>query len=233
MTEIIAIIPVRYYSTRFHAKALADIDGVPMVIRCARNAEKALGIDKVVIAIDNHDMVDIVKKHGYRCCGTYTSHRNGTERVAEVAQVIDADIYLILQDNEPMLHYSSIHRLGYAKMQHMDRVACGMCKIGADEDVNDATMVKIQIEDGNTLLHASRKPISTEYKHVGMYAYTKPELEAYAGYVSSLERREGIEILRNLEIGQHVGMVEMHNSLSVDLPEHIARVEERLRADGQ
>jgi 3-deoxy-manno-octulosonate cytidylyltransferase (CMP-KDO synthetase) len=204
-----------------------------MVLHCARNAVLALGHSKVVVATDDTGIHRLVEDKGYNAIKIASTCINGTERVAAVSKILDADVYLNLQGDEPMLHFSSIHRVGFAKMQHPNSVICGMCQIGADEDPDDETIVKVQFENGSDLLAMSRKPISDTYKQVGIYAYNKTELDTYMQVRNSwLERKEGIEILRFLETDINVKMVEVHNSLSVDLREHIQRVEERMETDG-
>ena len=98
---VIAVIPARYGSTRLPAKALADIDGVPMVVRVWRQVSMARSIERVIVATDDERIAAPVRAAGGEAMMTSAAHQSGTDRIAEVAGKVHADIYINVQGDQP------------------------------------------------------------------------------------------------------------------------------------
>src|ERR1700681_3557123 len=97
----IAVVPARYGSSRLPAKALAEIGGVPMVVRVWRQASKARSLSRVVVATDDERIAAPVREAGGEAIMTSVAHVSGTDRIAEVARLIHADVYVNVQGDLP------------------------------------------------------------------------------------------------------------------------------------
>src|SRR5262249_55059220 len=98
-----AVIPARYGSTRLPAKALAEIDGVPMVVRVWQQTTKARAIDRTIVATDDERIAEVVRRAGGEAMITAATHQSGTDRIAEVARRVSAEVYLNVQGDLPFL----------------------------------------------------------------------------------------------------------------------------------
>jgi 3-deoxy-manno-octulosonate cytidylyltransferase (CMP-KDO synthetase) len=237
--KAVVLIPARLQSTRFPAKPLARILGREMVLRVCDVAQKAVGEDGVYVATDSPDIEAVVKQAGYRCIMTSEQCLTGTDRIAEAATHIHADIIINVQGDEPMVDPADIMRILEEKRAHPSCVINGMHPITADEDPHSVNIPKVVFNEQNALLYMSRAAIpgcktptaAPYWKQVCIYAFSKDELQQYAGFgrKSHLEAREDIEILRFLDLSIPVRMVATQGtSLAVDVPEDIAKVEQAL-----
>jgi 3-deoxy-manno-octulosonate cytidylyltransferase (CMP-KDO synthetase) len=166
----------------------------------------------------------------------------GTDRLAEAANKIPADIYINVQGDEPLVNPKDIVNIIKAKETHYNEIINGFCPIARDEDPNNVNIPKVIFTEDNSLVYMSRQAIpgfkdnnqapSQYYKQVCIYAFTADELKSYADYgrKSTLEASEDIEIIRFLEWGKKIRMVETNpGSLAVDVREDVAKVEQGLR----
>jgi 3-deoxy-manno-octulosonate cytidylyltransferase (CMP-KDO synthetase) len=233
------IIPSRYGSTRFPGKPLAEIDGVPMVARVAKNACEAFGKGTVFVTSDHADIIWAARTKT-DAAGTVLVDEDdvytGTDRVALAVSKMSRDladtVVINLQGDEPMVDHNAIRRVAYKKLQNYGHIVCGMTTVADHEDPDDETLVKVEVDEAMNLKRASRKNLGTGFRQVGIYAFTPAELRKYSGEQTPLELEEGIEILRCLDLGMPIKMVPLAGSpMAVDLPEHIAEVEERIRVE--
>jgi 3-deoxy-manno-octulosonate cytidylyltransferase (CMP-KDO synthetase) len=166
----------------------------------------------------------------------------GTDRLAEATNKIKADIYINVQGDEPLASPKDIINIIEAKELHYDEIINGYCPISSDEDPNNINIPKVVFTESNSLVYMSRQAIpgfkdnsqapGQYYKQVCIYAFTREELKSYSDYgrKSTLEASEDIEIIRFLEWGKKIRMVETSlGSLAVDVLEDIAKVEQGLR----
>ena len=208
------VIPARMASTRFPGKPLVDLLGKPMiqwVFEAALSSEVAA---EVVIATPDEEILEACAKFGARAIRTRLDHPSGTDRIQEVAQTLEADIYLNVQGDEPLVPIAAIRALNDAMERSTAEV--GSLYDGARaEEVPDPAVVKVVMDAREQALYFSRSPIPFErsgeptyWRHVGMYAYRRPALDAFvAAGPSSLELVEGLEQLRFLELGFRIQMV--------------------------
>jgi 3-deoxy-manno-octulosonate cytidylyltransferase (CMP-KDO synthetase) len=236
--KVVIVIPARYKSSRFEGKPLAKILGVPMILRVCELCAEALNIKYVYVATDDIRIKKIVESAGFNAIMTSDAHPTGTDRIAEVSNIIDADIYINVQGDEPVIDSADIKRIIEEKVKYPKCVIKGFSKITSNEDPNNLNTVKVVFTENNKMIYMSRSLIpgskssklnaSNYYKAVCIYAFNKYELKAYSEYgrKSKMESNEDIEILRFLELGIDVRLVETYSaSLAVDEPDDISKVE--------
>jgi len=226
------IIPARYKSTRFPGKSLIDINGKPMIIRVVEIACKAVGKENVFVATDDERISDVIEDYGYNYIMT-TDCPSGTDRVAQASRLMEADIVLNVQGDEPLLNPNDIERVIEHKKKHMDSVVNCMSKIDSEE-ANNVNTIKVVTNFNNDLIYMSRSPIpatkvglsDNTYKQVCIYAFTKEQLEKfYKMKKTLLELDEDIDILRFLEMRINVKMIETFGTTqAVDVPQDVDKV---------
>ena len=231
----VVVIPARYKSSRFPGKPLAKINGKEMILHVAEKAKAAVGIDNVYIATENQQIAIVCKTAGYNIVFTSDSCLTGTDRVAEAAKEIDADIFINVQGDEPMIDPNDILRVIAEKKNNPTSVINCVSKLHNDEKAEDKKIPKIVFDCGKNLLYCSRSAIPGNkadgsgifYKQVCIYAFSKSQLEKFSQEEKTpLENEEDIEINRFIEKGINVKLVEVNNiSYAVDYPEDIAMLE--------
>ncbi|QKI89773.1 3-deoxy-manno-octulosonate cytidylyltransferase [Thiomicrorhabdus xiamenensis] len=240
--KTIVVIPARYKSSRFPGKPLVKLLGKPMIQWVAELSARAVGKDNVYIATDDIQIESAVLEMGYQVVMTSEECLTGTDRLAEVAKKIEADVYINVQGDEPLVDPEDILKVIEAKKIHMTDVINGYSVIGKNEDPQSVNIPKVIFTEDERLVYMSRQALPgfkeeknaplQYYKQVCIYAFNRQELLAYGefGRKSILEQSEDIEIIRFLEWGQPIRMVETRpGSLAVDVPEDVERVEAALR----
>jgi len=166
----------------------------------------------------------------------------GTDRLAEASRKIDADIFINVQGDEPLVNPVDILKIRDAKIQHMDMIINGYCLMSCHEDPESINIPKVITNERSELVYMSRSALpgfkdrinapSAYKKQVCIYAFTEAELKSFEsfGRKSTLEHSEDIEILRFLELNKRILMVETEpGSAAVDEPSDVALVEAKLR----
>jgi 3-deoxy-manno-octulosonate cytidylyltransferase (CMP-KDO synthetase) len=232
--RITIVIPARYGSTRLPGKPLADILGKPMVQHVYERACQVPGVHAVLVATDDARVAAAVREFGGECVMTSPDHPSGTDRLAEVMDKVDADIYINLQGDEPLVRPEDIAKLSAGMLQDASVQVGTLCHaIDADEAINPNT-VKVVLAANGDALYFSRSPIpyprdedvATYLKHVGVYAYRREVLAVYAGLPQPMvEQAEKLEQLRLLTAGIRIRAFEVApTGPGVDTPECLARV---------
>lgn len=237
----VIIIPARYASTRYPGKPLVEILGKPLIQWVAELCTEAVGHENVYVATDSNKIKSVVDNAGFNTIMTGEA-LTGTDRVAEAAEQIDADIFINVQGDEPLVNPNDIKRIIKIKEQNLDKIINGYRIISSDENPHSVNIPKVLANENNKLIYMSRnvlpgckefKNTPTEYKkQVCIYAFTIDELRAFRNYgrKSIIESYEDIEILRFLELDKEIFMVETkEESLAVDSPGDAVAVEEALR----
>jgi len=227
--KIIGVIPARMESTRFPGKPLELIAGKPMLVHVCERAAAGIGWEQVFVATDSDEIKEVVTKADFQIVMTGDA-KTGTDRVAQVAAQTKAEIYVNIQCDEPTINPEGIRRVAWTKINNMDRVICGVQPLLKGE-LENTNVVKAVFHQGKRpLVYMSRQPVPTTHKQVGVYAFTPKELAAFAAKgVSDLEEREGIEVLRCLDMDMNIGVCELPgNAVSVNVIEDIAVAEKEL-----
>lgn len=237
--KVVGVIPARLGSTRLPRKVLREIAGRPMVEWVWRAAVGSKTMDLVVVATDSEEVAGICRTRGIETVMTSPECASGSDRVCEVAQQIEAEIYVNIQGDEPLLtpgHFAPM--LAYFSRSEV-QVSTVAVHCPA-EDVGNPNAVKVVTAEDGRALYFSRSTIpydrdrvgfSGYKKHLGLYAYRRTALERFAALAPSLlERTERLEQLRMLEngISIYVGMAE-GDSIGVDTEEDLQRVDAILR----
>ncbi len=238
------VIPARYGSSRFPGKPLTDIGGRPMVRWVMERAAAARGGASVAVATDDDRIARAVEAFGGRVVLTPSELRSGSDRVAAAAEALglpESDLVVNVQGDQPLLPPALIEEI----CAPLDRdpglgMATPVVAISDPAELTDPNHVKVALAHNGDALYFSRATIPfpreggivTTYKHLGVYAFTRPCLRAFAAWPSGrLEEIEKLEQLRALEQGQRVRcVVTRHDSPEVDRPADAARVAALLAA---
>ena len=234
----IIVIPARFKSSRFPGKPLAKILDKPMIQWVAELSAKVVSRENVYIATENTKIFNAVTELGYEAIMTSEKCLTGTDRLAEIAKKVKADIYVNVQGDEPMVKPNDIQKIIEAKKKYPDDVINGYATIEKDEDVNSINIPKVIFTNDKRLVYISRKALpgfkekknepQVYYKQVCIYAFNRQELLTYGSYgrKSILEQSEDIEILRFLEWDKTIRLVQTSSgSLAVDEARDIEKVE--------
>jgi 3-deoxy-manno-octulosonate cytidylyltransferase (CMP-KDO synthetase) len=240
------LIPARLASTRLPGKPLADIAGVPMVVRVAQRAALS-GARSVVVAADDGDIVAACKSHQVRAVLTRAEHATGSDRLAEACALLGldgADVVVNVQGDEPLIDAGLIDACAALLVQHRDCVmGTAAHAIDSLDDLDNPNVVKVVLDAAGRALYFSRAPIpwwrdgraaglrqlpaSAPLRHIGLYSYQAGFLRRFPSLAASpLEAIESLEQLRVLWHGERIAV---HVSDSkpgpgVDTPEDLARV---------
>lgn len=239
--KIISVIPSRYASSRFPGKPLAMILGKPMIQWVYERVKSVKEISEVYVATDDKRIYDAVESFGGKAIMTGECSC-GSDRVYQACEGIDCDIILNIQGDEPMIKTEMIRDLISAFNDPDVYMATLKKEITEDCDINNPNIAKLITDSDNNAIYFSRSTIPYNrdkikdvryYKHIGVYGYKKDFLKKFVSLPqSSLEISEQLEQLRAIENGYKIRVVEtQHQSIGVDLPEHIAVVEEELKKE--
>jgi 3-deoxy-manno-octulosonate cytidylyltransferase (CMP-KDO synthetase) len=240
--KTIIVIPARYKSTRFPGKPLIKLLGKPMIQWVAELSSRAIGQENVYIATENNKIFSTVVKLGFKAIMTSKNCLTGTDRLAEVAKKIKADIYVNVQGDEPLVDPKDIQKIINTKKKYNDEVINAYTIIKKDEKPSSINIPKVIFTENKRLIYISRKAIpgfkekknktSIYYKQVCIYAYNRKELIKYGNYgrKSRIEQAEDIEILRFFEWRKSIRLIQTSSgTLAVDDPKDVKKVEEALR----
>lgn len=232
--NIIGIIPARYKSSRFEGKPLADIHGKPMVWWVYEQAKKVKGLDKVIVATDDDRIADVCKKYKMDYIMTSVDNKTPTDRIYEVSTKIDADYYISINGDEPLISPTVVEKVIPKNKKEKPYVANLMTPIDNPVEAVDPTNLKIVTNDKGEGVYISRAAIpypkgsmDFEYmKHVGVYAFDKEALKFYHDTKrGSLETVEDIDLLRYIENHVNIDFIKVKsNSLSVDTPKDLEEI---------
>lgn len=225
--KILGIIPARYGSTRFPGKPLADICGRPMIWWVYRQAQKAKKVTETIVATDDERISAECIKYNIPYIMTSTEHSTVTSRIHEVATRINADMYLVINGDEPLISEQVIEAvIPSTTIDEQYFVGNLMSKIKSAPEVVDFTNIKVVTDTNSNAMYMSRSPVpypkaSIEYnyyKHLGVIIYNRAALDFYVSHNRGhIESIEDVDYLRFLENGVKVKMTEVEaDSLSVD-----------------
>lgn len=235
------IIPARYKSSRFPGKPLVDILGVSMIHRVWQQCVKALPSECVYVATDSDEIAKHCSINNIQVLMTSSNCMTGTDRIYEASKQINAKTIINVQGDEPLVDPRDILAVIEAAKRDPEQIINAMCPILSEQDYRSTTVPKVVFRPDGRLMYMSRSSIPTDktnsfskaWKQVCIYAFPPSSLESFANVSGKtpLESIEDIEILRFLELGYDVKMIEVStSSIAIDVPEDVERVEEAIRA---
>jgi len=232
-----AIIPARFGSTRFPGKPLALIKGKPMIQWVYENTAASNLVDNTIVATDSEEIRNAVCGFGGEAVMTSSDHETGTDRVAEAAENIDAELIINVQGDEPVLPAAAIEE-AVLPLVNDSTIQMGTLKtkILKKEEISDTNIVKVITDINDFALYFSRSVIPFYrdcnnqvdfYRHIGLYVYRKDFLFKVSKMEQTLlEKAEKLEQLRVLENGYSIMVKETdYYPVGVDVPDDILRVE--------
>ncbi|MDH5464378.1 MAG: 3-deoxy-manno-octulosonate cytidylyltransferase [Thiovulaceae bacterium] len=230
------IIPARLESTRFPKKVIADIGGLPMVIRTAKQVAH---LDDVCIATDSQEVIDICEEHGIKAMMTSTTHKSGTDRINECATLLnmaDNELVINLQADEPFIEpevvEAMIDRLQKLHAQKSDFVMASCYNAINNETADDPNLVKVVLDDEQNAIYFSRSMIpynrsgnANYFGHLGIYGFDKKSLQKFCTLDDApIEDIEGLEQLRAIYHSKKISMVKVAStSFGIDTIEDLDR----------
>lgn len=233
------IIPARLASTRFSQKVLADIGGLPMVVRTAK---RVAHLDRVVVAADDEKIIAVCKEHGIEAMLTSTTHKSGTDRIHECATILnlpDDEIIVNVQADEPFIEPDVVealqNKLKELQLQE-ESFIMGSCynSINA-ESAQDSNLVKVVLDAADNAIYFSRSKIpynqgggAKYFGHIGIYGFSKKSLKEFCNLKDApIEDIEKLEQLRAIYHGRKITMVKVSSTgFGIDTQEDLARAVE-------
>ncbi|NLF96815.1 MAG: 3-deoxy-manno-octulosonate cytidylyltransferase [Candidatus Riflebacteria bacterium] len=236
--SVIGVVPARLASTRLPEKMLADLDGMPLVAMTARSAMASGAFDEVVVATDSQKIVEAVEKSGFKAYLTDPELPSGTARVAEVARQTNADVYVNIQGDEPLIDGEGLRRVADAFADTAVNMATLWFPL-LPEDEGNPNAVKLVVDCNDDAIYFSRSiiPFPRSYerfaprKHLGVYGYRRDTLLQLTSLPAcDLEKVESLEQLRALYHGIRIRVLPAaRDSIGVDTHADLERVREELR----
>lgn len=243
--DFLVVIPARLGSTRLPRKPLADIGGKPMIVRVAERAQQSLA-QSVIVATDSPEIQAVCDQHRIECLLTSIDHPTGTDRIAEVAQLLklpDSALVVNVQGDEPLIPPELINEVANALAANPHcSISTIASPISDQSEIENPNIVKVVLNRSNEALYFSRAAIpfvrdpstaaqTTYLRHLGIYAYRAVFLQAYTRLEPApLEQSEALEQLRALWNNYRITVHTIPNAppAGVDTPEDLERVRQIL-----
>lgn len=211
---IIGLIPSRLNSKRLKEKPLLEIDGLPIIVHSFKRAKLAKKLDKVIVCTDHRKIVDIVEKNDGEAILTSKKHKNGTERIYEVAKKIKRASFIVdVQGDQPLISPEAIDlTIEFHKKNKQFDIVLPSMPIKDEED--NKSLVKTIFSKNGKIIYFSREKVPynynskkvTYYKNLSIISFKPKALQKFFNTkIGKLEKIEGIELMRALEIGLNIG----------------------------
>ena len=246
--SVVAIIPARYGSERFPGKVIMPLAGKPLVVHTYERTCRARVVNDVVVATDDERVVNALAAYDVKTVMTRGDHATGSDRIAEVAFSLDAEIVVNVQGDEPLV---DPHLIDATVQPLLDDPSLPMAtaRHAIDDPTlyNDPNCVKVVCDQHGHALYFSRSTIPyirderidprtqpVYWQHIGLYVFRRDFLLKFANMPSTpLERLEKLEQLRVLEHGYAIAVVDAkEKAIGVDTPADLARAEKLLAEGG-
>lgn len=242
--KIIAIIPARMGATRFPGKPIEKILGMPMIEHVRRRVLLCKQLENVYVATCDTEIKEVVEKNGGNAIMTSDSHERCTDRIAEAAQRLNADIIINVQGDEPLVKPEMLDAAIAPFIEDSDLQSVNLVtRITDDEEFNDINAPKVVTNLKGEILYISREAIPskskassdefTKLKQLGLIAFRSDFLQTFTRLAPTpLEIVESVDMMRAIEHGYKIRAVEVNGTMiGVDIPSDIQRVEQILHTD--
>lgn len=242
--KITAMIPARMAATRFPGKPLKDILGIPMIEHVRRRVALCKDLDEVIVATCDNDIRQVVESNGGRVIMTANTHERCTDRIAEAAADLDADIIVNVQGDEPLVMPEMLSEIVRPFKEDPEVVSVNLVtRITDSDEFLDPNAPKVVTDRQGNILYISREPIPSrqkaeiqgfkKLKQLGLIAFRNDFLQKFAILEPTpLEIVESVDMMRAVEHGYKIRAVEIDaRMIGVDLPQDIERVEQVMVSD--
>ena len=233
--KVVAMIPARLASSRLPEKMIQDLCGLPVILRTFESVRATQLFEEVIVVTDSKKIATLTEGHGAKTILSDTEHETGSDRIAEAARKVDADIIINVQGDEPFIDKNSLSALIHCFKEDVEQLidlASLMVAITEDEQLINPNVVKVVTDLKGKALYFSRSTIPFNrdanhlmncFKHKGVYAFRKSALLAFPKLsMGPLERAEKIEAIRYLEHGKRLQMIETTvDALGIDTQEDL------------
>ena len=237
--ETVALIPVRLESSRLPRKALMDICGLPLIIHVYKRCLLAKNLDEVYVATDSEEVRQVVEKYGGKVIMTSSEHETGTDRIAEAAKKIDAEIIVNIQGDEALVDPKHIDMV--VEAMYVDSTLNVAILVNDFCKKNSPSDIKVVLNEKNDVMYFSRADIPSDsrspnapmLKAYHIVPFKKDFLLHYASWdKGALEKIEFNEYLRILEKGYRINAIKVESdALSVDTPDDLIYVRGKMEKD--
>lgn len=242
--KVVGIIPARMAATRFPNKPLESILGMPMIEHVRRRVSMCADLDEVIVATCDNEIRKVVEAAGGKVIMTSKTHERCTDRIAEAAETINADVIINIQGDEPLVLPEMMSEV-IKPFWDDNEISCVnlVSRIINDDEFEDPNAPKVVTNRFGELLYISREPIpskkkadNTDYirlKQLGIISFRSDFLQVFTKLEPTpLEKIESVDMNRAVEHGYRVKIVETKGQMiGVDIPTDIQRVEEILKSD--
>lgn len=244
--KVIALIPARLGATRFPSKLLAPLKGKSVIRRTYESAVNTGLFSEVVVVTDSDEILEEITKHGGKAVKSKGEYESGTDRIAEIAEHMEADVFVNVQGDEPFVQKAPLAQLlDLFKGADGDgvQVASLVQQLTDTSLITDPNYVKVALDLKHNALFFSRSVIPYArnkelaipyYEHIGVYAFRKQALMSFTNWpITPLEAAEKVECLRFLEHGIPMRMaITQYMGVEIDTPEDIIRAEALMMKNG-
>jgi 3-deoxy-manno-octulosonate cytidylyltransferase (CMP-KDO synthetase) len=238
--NIIGIIPARYQSVRFPGKPLVDLAGKAMIVRTYEQAFKVKQFTDVIVATDDERIYQEIHSSGGKALMTASTHSSGTERCAEVLDLLNLDvtntIVVNIQGDEPFIQPQQIEELIGCFDNENTQIATVVKELNTENTLQNPNVVKVVLSNTGNVLYFSRSVIPfvrnisvsdvSFYKHIGIYAYRAETLHEIVKLPPSpLEKAESLEQLRWLQAGYKIQtcITQYEDTIGIDTAEDVEK----------
>ncbi|WP_114790238.1 3-deoxy-manno-octulosonate cytidylyltransferase [Niabella yanshanensis] len=239
MSKVIAMIPARYAATRFPAKLMKILGDKPVIAHTYDAAMQSGLFADVYVITDSNVIYEEITSRGGKCIMSLTEHESGTDRIAEAARSLDADVIVNVQGDEPFIQKEPLEKLVRLFDNEQVQVASLMRKMETAADAANPNMVKVVTNKNNKALYFSRSIIPFQrdadiaadyFLHIGVYAFRKNALLYFTSLPQApLEQIEKLEQLRFLYNDIDIYMAETnYKNIAIDTPEDLEKAIEQI-----
>lgn len=229
-----ALIPARYAATRFPGKLMQLLAGKTVIQRTYEATTDTGLFDEVIVVTDSDTIYNEITSQGGKAVMSKKQHESGTDRIAEAAEDIQADIIINVQGDTPFVTREPLEELLKQFKDVSVQVASMMQVLTKQNEIDDPNFVKVAVDKNMNALFFSRSVIPYPrdknapviyYEHIGVYAFRKQALLAFTKWpVTPLEAAEKVECLRYLEYGVPMRMIVVdYMGVEIDTPEDLAK----------
>ena len=241
--KVVALIPARLGATRFPRKLLAVLNGKTVIRRTYESAMATGLFDEVLVVTDSDEILEEIISNGGKAVKSKGEYESGTDRIAEAAVAMDADVFVNVQGDEPFVQAEPLRQVLSLFHDETVQVASLVQELKEQAFIDDPNYVKVALDLKQNAIFFSRSVIPyprskdtpiTYYEHIGVYAFRKQALMDFTGWQPTpLELAEKVECLRYLEHGMPMRMVvTQYMGIEIDTPEDLTRAESFMNARG-